>query len=135
MNSPEPILFCWSGGKDSALALYEVQKQYNIAALVTTVTEMYDRVSMHGVRRELLVAQADALAIPLIEVAIPPACSNGVYEARFAQAFAGTAVVCLKPGGSLFVSRSSTAPKRKMQTQATFSPLPLDGNLRCEFST
>jgi uncharacterized protein (TIGR00290 family) len=57
-------------------------------ALITTVTESYDRISMHGVRRELLAQQAEALDIPLVEVAIPPGCVNEVYEARMAEAFA-----------------------------------------------
>ena len=61
----EPILFCWSGGKDSAMALHTLlaQKQYEIAALLTTVTEGYERISMHGVRRELLLRQAESLKI------------------------------------------------------------------------
>jgi uncharacterized protein (TIGR00290 family) len=57
-------------------------------ALITTVTESYERISMHGVRRELLASQSSALGIPLVEVRIPPACVNDVYEARMAQAFA-----------------------------------------------
>ena len=81
-------LFAWSGGKDSALALYEVARQQNteIVALLTTVTEGYDRISMHGVRRELLVAQATALGYPLEEVSIPPQCTNEIYEQRMQQA-------------------------------------------------
>jgi uncharacterized protein (TIGR00290 family) len=58
-------------------------------ALITTVTEGYERISMHGVRRELLGLQAEALGIPLVEVVIPSACVNEVYEARMAEAFAG----------------------------------------------
>jgi diphthamide synthase (EF-2-diphthine--ammonia ligase) len=57
-------------------------------ALITTVTDEYDRISMHGVRRELLAKQADAIGAPLVEVRIPPACVNDIYEARMAQAFA-----------------------------------------------
>jgi uncharacterized protein (TIGR00290 family) len=57
-------------------------------ALITTVTEGYERISMHGVRRELLARQAEALGIPLVEVVIPPGCVNEVYEARMAEAFA-----------------------------------------------
>jgi uncharacterized protein (TIGR00290 family) len=57
-------------------------------ALVTTVTDGFDRVSMHGVRRELLAQQAQALGVALVEVVIPPACVNDVYEERMAQAFA-----------------------------------------------
>jgi len=65
LSAPEPILFCWSGGKDSALALHTLLKQNNvhIAALLTTVTEGYDRISMHGVRRELLRRQAESLRV------------------------------------------------------------------------
>jgi diphthamide synthase (EF-2-diphthine--ammonia ligase) len=63
MSGPEPILFCWSGGKDSAMALHTLlqQKQFHVAALLTTVTEGYDRIAMHGVRRELLRQQAESL--------------------------------------------------------------------------
>ncbi len=57
-------------------------------ALITTVTDAYDRISMHGVRRELLAKQAEATGVPLVEVRIPPACVNEVYEARMTEAFA-----------------------------------------------
>jgi uncharacterized protein (TIGR00290 family) len=81
----------WSGGKDSALALWTLRReQREPQALITTVTEGYERISMHGVRRELLARQAEALGIPLVEVVIPPACVNDVYEARMAKAFAAT---------------------------------------------
>jgi diphthamide synthase (EF-2-diphthine--ammonia ligase) len=64
----------WSGGKDSALALWTLRREpLEPEALITTVTESYGRVSMHGVRRELLARQAQALGIPLVEVVIPPA--------------------------------------------------------------
>jgi uncharacterized protein (TIGR00290 family) len=86
--APEPILFCWSGGKDSALALHALlqQNDVRIAALLTTVTEGYDRISMHGVRRELLQQQAKSLRLPLHEVFIPPQCANPMYEARMEEA-------------------------------------------------
>ena len=85
---PEPILFCWSGGKDSAMALHEVlqRNELRVAVLLTTVTEGYDRISMHGVRRELLKRQAESIGLPLHEVFIPPQCVNPVYEARMEQA-------------------------------------------------
>lgn len=82
-----PILFCWSGGKDSAMALHALlQDHVPIAALLTTVTETYDRISMHGVRRELLVQQAQSIGLPLHEVRIPPQCVNPIYEARMEEA-------------------------------------------------
>jgi uncharacterized protein (TIGR00290 family) len=85
---PEPVLFCWSGGKDSAMALHAVLQDTDmkITALLTTVTETYDRISMHGVRRELLVQQARSIGLPLHEVRIPPQCVNAVYEARMEDA-------------------------------------------------
>src|SRR6266853_546599 len=86
-NMPEPIIFCWSGGKDSAMALHALrQDNVPIAALLTTVTETYDRISMHGVRRDLLVQQAQAIGLPLHEVRIPPQCINAIYEARMEEA-------------------------------------------------
>ncbi|MDD4908995.1 MAG: ATP-binding protein, partial [Candidatus Omnitrophica bacterium] len=80
----EKILFCWSAGKDSAMALYKLHSsgKYEIACLLTTVTEGYDRVGMHGVRRELLKKQVKELGIPCEEVFIPKDSSNGEYEAR-----------------------------------------------------
>src|SRR5262249_40371766 len=83
---PLSFALSWSGGKDSALALWRLRHQrLQPDALITTVTEGYDRISMHGVRRELLTRQANALGIPLVEVVIPPTCPNGVYETRMAQ--------------------------------------------------
>jgi uncharacterized protein (TIGR00290 family) len=88
MISPEPILFCWSGGKDSAMALHTLlqRSDVRIAALLTTVTEGYERISMHGVRRELLRRQAQSIGLPLHEVCIPPQCVNPIYEARMEEA-------------------------------------------------
>jgi|SRR5579884_3538730 len=77
----------WSGGKDSALALWALREEgIEPTALLTTVTDAYGRISMHGVRRELLGAQAGAAGLPVVEVAIPPRCSNDLYERRMAQA-------------------------------------------------
>ena len=82
MNEPEKVLLSWSGGKDSALSLYELQKTglYDVCALLTTVTEGYDRTSMHGVRRVLLEEQADSVGIPLEKVFIPKTVSLEEYE-------------------------------------------------------
>jgi uncharacterized protein (TIGR00290 family) len=78
------ILLSWSGGKDSARALYEIQKANSrgVAALITTITEDYDRISMHGVRRALLEQQAEALGLPLKKVFIPKDSTNATYESR-----------------------------------------------------
>ncbi len=84
----EKVLLCWSGGKDCALALFAIQRSggYEVAALLTTVTEDYDRISMHGVRRSLLEQQAASLGLPLEIVSIPKDCSNEVYELRMQSA-------------------------------------------------
>jgi len=78
------IFLSWSGGKDSARALYEIQQasDYRVAALLTTITEDYDRISMHGVRRVLLEQQAEALGLPLKKVYIPKDATNATYESR-----------------------------------------------------
>jgi uncharacterized protein (TIGR00290 family) len=88
MAEQEPILFCWSGGKDSAMALHALsqQKSVRVTGLLTTITEGFERVSMHGVRRELLQRQAASVGLPLQEVRIPPQCVNPIYEARMEAA-------------------------------------------------
>jgi len=84
-----PTLMSWSGGKDSCLALYEIQKaqDYRVAALLTTVTRDYDRISMHGVRRILLERQAASLGLPLHEVFITKDATNQEYETKMEEAF------------------------------------------------
>ncbi|MDA8346323.1 MAG: adenine nucleotide alpha hydrolase [Thermaerobacter sp.] len=83
MDERSPVVLSWSGGKDSALALAALRQMGEaVHCLLTTVTEDYDRISMHGVRRELLHAQARAARLPLQEVHIPKDCTNDIYEAR-----------------------------------------------------
>jgi uncharacterized protein (TIGR00290 family) len=88
------LVLSWSGGKDSALTLWTLRREHQVepVALLTTVTDEYARISMHGVRRELLQAQARATGVPVLEVEIPPVCSNEVYEQRMAQALASREV-------------------------------------------
>ena len=83
----------WSSGKDSAFALGVARgrPELEITALLTTITDEYARVSMHGVREELLHAQARAVGLPLVEVRIPSPCPNAVYEARMAEALSKAA--------------------------------------------
>ncbi len=80
MEKPKAI-FCWSGGKDSALCLYEILKEgrYEVKYLLTTLNENFKRVSMHGVREELLEKQAAAIGIPLIKMYVSGS-SNAEYE-------------------------------------------------------
>ena len=85
------ILISWSSGKDSAWMLHVIRRDRigEPAALLTTVNEAFDRVAMHGVRSEVLRAQADAAGLPLIAVPIPSPCPNEIYEQRMAAAVAG----------------------------------------------
>ena len=84
------LALSWSGGKDSALALWVLGREHGIVprALLTTVTDVYDRVSMHGVRRSLLARQASAIGVPLVEIEIPVGCTNDLYEQRMTEALA-----------------------------------------------
>lgn len=82
---PTPVLFSWSGGKDSALALAALREQpeWEVVGLLTSVADEYRRVSHHGVREELLAAQADALDLPLDWLRLPAGegpCTNERYE-------------------------------------------------------
>jgi uncharacterized protein (TIGR00290 family) len=82
MGKQGRVLVAWSGGKDSVLAAHEIKKSglYEIASLFCTLTENFDRVSMHGVRRVLIERQALAIGYPLTKVFIPYPCSNESYE-------------------------------------------------------
>lgn len=86
--SPPRAVLSWSSGKDCAYALIEARRLglAQVVALFSTTNEAFDRVSMHGTRNALMRAQADALGLPLIEVALPWPCSNADYEARMAAA-------------------------------------------------
>src|ERR1700730_11014496 len=85
---PFPLVFSWSGGKDSAMALHSLLQnpEFQVIALLTTVTEGFDRISMHGERRDLLCREADFIDVPGEEVVIPPQCVNAIYESRMAEA-------------------------------------------------
>src|SRR5438067_13939616 len=74
MHAKKKAALLWSGGKDSALALHHARESYpdlEVTKLVTCLSQAYDRVSMHGVRRQLVEAQADALGLPVEFVVIP----------------------------------------------------------------
>jgi len=84
----EKVLFAWSGGKDSALALYEISKsrEHETVSLLTTVTEDYHRISMHGVPEVLLEKQANSIGLPLEKVFISKNGSNEEYESKMKEA-------------------------------------------------
>ena len=77
----EPVIISWSGGKDSVLALHLLNREeFNVRTLITTISEDYNRVSMHGVRKELLEKQAKSIGIPLLTISLPKDTSNEEYE-------------------------------------------------------
>ena len=83
-------LLAWSGGKDAAWTLHTLRQrnEVRVVGLLTTITAGYDRIAMHGIRRDVLHAQAESTGLPLIESVIPQACDNDTYEASFAAALA-----------------------------------------------
>lgn len=87
VNVKEKVLFCWSGGKDSALALYRLlgDERYDVVALLSTYNEHFQRVSMHGVRLELSQRQADAIGLPLDKVFVSERSSNEEYSLKMAE--------------------------------------------------
>ncbi|MCF8476615.1 MAG: ATP-binding protein [Pseudolabrys sp.] len=90
LNARPKALIAWSSGKDSAWALHAARTRgdYEIVGALTTVTDTFARVSMHGVREELLAAQCEAAGLPLTVVPIPFLCSNEIYERAMAAAMA-----------------------------------------------
>jgi uncharacterized protein (TIGR00290 family) len=90
MTNPIPVLLAWSGGKDSSLALAALNDDpaYRVRALVTAVTNGFDRISIHGVRRELLERQASAIGLPLIIAPLDAGAPNAAYEDAWARALA-----------------------------------------------
>jgi uncharacterized protein (TIGR00290 family) len=120
----EKAVVLWSGGKDSALALYETRAEWDIVALVTTITAGYERVSMHGVRTALLERQTEALGYPLEKIAISPGCGNAEYEAQMRTALenhrrgGATAVIC----GDIFLE-----DVRRYREERLLGPLGLRG--------
>lgn len=82
MQLKEKVILNWSGGKDSALCLYKIMltKQYDVICLLTSISGQYQRISMHGVRVDLLDHQAECIGLPLIKVQIPEMPTMEIYE-------------------------------------------------------
>lgn len=121
----------WSSGKDAAFALAEVQRAaaLEVVGLLTTVTEGYERVSMHGVRRALVHRQAERLGLPLTEVRIPPRASNAQYDAAMGAAVAGLqrAGVTHVVFGDLFLEDVRRYREERMRGSGVVAEFPLWG--------
>jgi uncharacterized protein (TIGR00290 family) len=86
----EKIVFCWSGGKDSALALNRISRdeRYEVVSMLTTCNEHFQRVSMHGVRLELLERQAESIGLPLEKIFVSQRSSNEEYQQKMSVCLA-----------------------------------------------
>jgi uncharacterized protein (TIGR00290 family) len=128
---PAKALIAWSSGKDSAWALYEALRSgdYEIVGALTTVTETFGRVSMHGVREELLMAQLEAAGIPSKIVPIPFPCPNEVYEARMGEALSEAKAEGVKHVifGDLFLDDVRAYREAKMAGTGVAPVFPLWG--------
>lgn len=122
------VVISWSGGKDSSLALATLRadERFEVVGLLTSITSGYDRVSIHGVRRELVEAQAAAAGLPLFEMTLEPTSSNAAYEAAFTNALAQVRVavpeVALIAFGDLYLE-DVRAYRERLVGAAGFEPL------------
>ena len=84
----KPALLSWSGGKDAAWALHDLRQrgEIEVVGLLATITEGFERISMQGIRVDVLRAQAAAAGLPVVEARIPQRADNAAYEASFANA-------------------------------------------------
>lgn len=113
------VLVSWSGGKDSCLALQEIQRAPNmrVEALLTTVTRDFDRISMHGVRRVLLERQAASLGLPLHQILISKGATNEEYESKMGEAFS-----VYRNQGSILLRLAISSLRRSEPIVNGFSP-------------
>ncbi|MEZ5530359.1 MAG: ATP-binding protein [Porticoccaceae bacterium] len=88
VSSKTRVLLSWSSGKDFAWTLYQLQQnpELEVVGLMTTYNQAFERSAIHGVRLELVRAQADAAGLPLIEIPLPWPCSNAQYEQAMTEA-------------------------------------------------
>ena len=130
MGVTSALALSWSGGKDSSLALQALTLEgIEPTALITTVTTRYQRVSMHGVRRRLVHLQAEELGLPLVEIPIPPACSNTVYEERVQRALASSSLAGVEEVafGDLFLADIRRYREKLLAAASKRSVFPLWG--------
>jgi len=131
----EKVLFSWSGGKDSALALYRMlnDERYAVAGLLTTVNEVYRRISMHGVMESLLEQQAKSIGLPMHKVYVPQDSSNEEYETRMERALlehkrAGIASVAF---GDIFLFEIKKYREGNLAKIGMKGVFPLWGKTKC----
>ncbi|MCI4365135.1 MAG: adenine nucleotide alpha hydrolase [Thermoplasmata archaeon] len=131
MTSRPRVVVAWSTGKDGAWALHQVRQggEVEVVGLLTTITRPFDRVSMHGVRTELLEAQGRALGLEVFPVPIPHPCPNEVYERAMEEALGrlrsrGVSSVVF---GDLFLTDVREYRERQMASTGLTPLFPLWG--------
>jgi uncharacterized protein (TIGR00290 family) len=130
MSKPK-LLLSWSSGKDSAWALHVLhsRSEYEVVGLFTTFNAAFDRVAMHGVRRELAEAQACAAGLPLHWIALPHPCSNSDYErimGQFVEAACADGVSCMA-FGDLFLADIRAYREKQLAGSGITPVFPLWG--------
>jgi uncharacterized protein (TIGR00290 family) len=125
MGKPKALV-SWSTGKDSAFALHEVQRagELEIVGLITTVTSTFSRVSMHGVREELLDLQIEALGLPCRKIGVPWPCPNEVYEREWSTALAESGASCVV-FGDLFLEDIRAYREKQLAAAGLTGVFPL----------
>lgn len=123
----ENMLMYWSGGKDSVMALYEAKtnrryRDHRVTSLLTTLTEGYDRISGHGVRRLLLEHQAECLGLGLLKTYIPKGAAMSQYEAVIEDALTQqkTQGTTLAATGDIFIEKRRMATFKKTGMKGCF---------------
>ena len=128
MTRPRAVL-SWSSGKDSAWMLHVLRQQavHDIVGLVTTINTSAERVAMHAVRTDLLMAQAAAVGLPLWPVPIPSPCSNAQYEAAMRMVIerARAAEVTVFGFGDLFLQDIRAYRERQLAGSGLTPVFPL----------
>lgn len=122
----------WSSGKDAALAYYMLQQsgKYDITSLLTTVNEEKDRVVMHGVRKELLLAQAGRVNVPIKTIELPASPSHEVYSEYMSKALQGFVDegVYTAAFGDIFLEDLKKYREEQLATLGMKAVFPLWGN-------
>ncbi len=128
--APKKCLLSWSSGKDSAWALLALRRvDVEVAGLLTTINQAFERVAMHAVRRDLLDAQARSIGIPLRSVPLPWPCSNEDYErimAEVCRQAKAEGIECMA-FGDLFLSEVRAYRERQLAGTGLTPLFPLWG--------
>lgn len=124
-----PACLSWSSGKDCAFALHHLREagEVEVVRLLTTVNAEFRRVSMHGVRVDILRRQAEAVGLPLVEVPLPWPCSNEVYEAAMTRVTAGLKADGIRhmAFGDLFLEDLRTYREERLESVGMSAIFPL----------